>query len=177
MNYCTRQRWCIANREISQCRAKRTGYEKQHPIHTCTNQTCCRKQKERKTERKRKEEYARIFANHPLRLSGCASLFSFDKLLEVLGNVSAALTAPEAGEGGDGHPALPSEYWDLVRARGFSSVLGIVVGVLGIRGSHSLSTQTIQIYYVGLVMCAIVAMVIRIGVLIDIIADKVGVLC
>lgn len=87
------------------------------------------------------------------------------------------MTAPEAGDGGDGHPALPSEYWDLVRARSFSSVMGIVVAVFGIRGSHSLSTQTIHIYFVGLVMCAAVAMVIRIGVLIDIITDKVGFLC
>eukprot|EP00904_Undaria_pinnatifida_P007381 jgi/Undpi1/3773/HiC_scaffold_16.g07142.m1 len=106
-------------------------------------------------------------------LASSLLLLSAMQLLEVLGSVSAAMTAPEAGDGGDGHPALPSEYWDLVRARSFSSVMGIVVAVFGIRGSHSLSTQTIHIYFVGLVMCAAVAMVIRIGVLIDIITDKI----
>lgn len=53
-------------------------------------------------------------------------------------------------------------------------MMGIVVGMLGVRGSHSLNTQTIKMYYVGLVMCAIVSMVIRVEVLFDIIAGKVS---
>lgn len=83
------------------------------------------------------------------------------------------MAAPEAGKGDGVHPALSSEYWVLVRGRGVSSIMGIVVGTLGVRGSQSLSTQTIRMYSVGLVMCAIVAMVIRIEVLVDIVTGKV----
>lgn len=78
--------------------------------------------------------------------------------------------------GGDGgtYAELPDEYWVLVKGRSISSLMGIVVGVLGIRGSQSLNARTIKMYFVGLVMCAIVAMVIRIEVFVDIITGKVS---
>lgn len=103
------------------------------------------------------------------------------QLLECLASVSTVLSAPGAGggstgsgNGGSAHPSLPDEYWFLVKGRTVSSVMGIVVGTLGIRGSQSLSTRTIRLYFVGLVMCAIVAMAIRIEVFYDIVTGKVG---
>lgn len=77
--------------------------------------------------------------------------------------------------GGDGgaYAELPDEFWVLIKGRIVSSLMGIVVGVLGIRGSQSLNTRTIKLYFVGLVMCAIVAMVIRIEVFVDIVTGKV----
>lgn len=103
----------------------------------------------------------------------CLSGISTEQLLECLASISAAMASPGGGAGDTAHPALPTEYWMLVRGRSLSSVMGIVVGALGIRGSQSLSTQTIKMYFVGLVMCAIVAMVIRIEVLYDVISGKV----
>eukprot|EP00903_Cladosiphon_okamuranus_P013551 g12622.t2 len=110
-----------------------------------------------------------------------ASFLLLISLLECLASVSAAMSysgAPgNGGEsgGGDGGPytELPDEYWVLIKGRIISSLMGIVVGVLGIRGSQSLNTQTIKMYFVGLVMCAIVAMAIRIEVLVDIISGKI----
>lgn len=105
------------------------------------------------------------------------------KLLECLASMSAAVSYPgAAGNGGDSgggdggaYTELPDEYWVLIKGRSVSSLMGIVVGVLGIRGSQSLNSQTIKMYFVGLVMCAIVAMVIRIEVFVDIITGKVSV--
>lgn len=78
--------------------------------------------------------------------------------------------------GGDGGPYadLPDEYWVLIKGRSVSSLMGIVVGVLGIRGSQSLNTQTIKMYFLGLIVCAIVAMMIRIQVFIDVVTGKVS---
>lgn len=47
------------------------------------------------------------------------------------------MTAP-VGHGDNMHPILTPEYWMLVRTRSFSSVFGVVVGVLGekLRNAH-----------------------------------------
>lgn len=91
---------------------------------------------------------------------------------------STSSTGDGGSDGEEGTEAhrliLPDEYWVLVRARAVSSIMGIVVGLLGIRGSQSLSTQTMKLYLAGLVMCAIVAMVIRVEVFFDIVAGQVG---
>jgi len=69
---------------------------------------------------------------------------------------------------------IPQEYWFLIKGRTVSSLMGIVVGVLGIRGAQSLNLQTIKLYFVGLVMCAIVAMGLKIQVLFDIVNGEVS---
>lgn len=105
------------------------------------------------------------------------------KVLECLASVSAAMSYPgAAGNGGDSgggdgsaYAEIPDEFWVLIKERSVSSLMGVVVGVLGIRGSQSLNTRTIKMYFVGLVLCAIVAMVIRLEVFIDIISGKVSV--
>lgn len=94
--------------------------------------------------------------------------------MECLARISAAMGSPATGRGDGVHRPLPPEYWVLVRGRTVSSIMGIVVGVLGVRGSQSLSTRTIKMYFVGLVMCAIVAMTIRTEVLFDVMSGKVG---
>lgn len=107
---------------------------------------------------------------------------SNDQLLECLASMSAVMGSAGAATGGGNsggggsntHTEIPDEYWVLVRGRSVASLMGVVVGVLGVRGAHSLSTQTLQMYYVGLVMCAIVSIVIRVEVLVDIIAGKVS---
>ncbi|CAM9784422.1 unnamed protein product [Scytosiphon promiscuus] len=108
-------------------------------------------------------------------------LISILQLVGCLASVSAVASSTSTagdgeGEGAGGteapHLVLPDEYWVLVRARAVSGTMGIVVGMLGMRGSQSLSTQTIKMYLAGLVMCAIVAMAIRVQVFFDIIAGK-----
>ncbi|CAM9450146.1 unnamed protein product, partial [Ectocarpus sp. 4 AP-2014] len=113
-------------------------------------------------------------------LASILVLISVLQLLECLASISTVLSAPGAGggsngggNGGSAHPSLPGEYWFLVKGRTFSSVMGIVVGTLGVRGSQSLNTNTIRWYFVGLVMCAIVAMAIRIEVFYDIVTGKI----
>lgn len=90
-------------------------------------------------------------------------------------SISAVLASPPTGTGQDGaHPAVSDEYWAIIRGRTLSSMMGIVVGALGIRGAYSLSTRTIRLYFVGLMMCAALALALRIQLLIDIILGKVG---
>ena len=74
-------------------------------------------------------------------------------------------------KGDDAQPAL-SEYWNLMRSRSVSSVLGIAVGLLGVRGSHSLSAQTIRLYLAGMVMCAVIAVSIQIENIFDLATGK-----
>ncbi|CBN76955.1 conserved unknown protein [Ectocarpus siliculosus] len=113
-------------------------------------------------------------------LASILVLISVLQLLECLASISTVLSVPGAaggstggGNGGSAHPSLPGEYWFLVKGRTLSSVMGIVVGTLGVRGSQSLNTHTIRWYFVGLVMCAIVAMAIRIEVFYDIVTGKI----
>ncbi|CAN0361784.1 unnamed protein product [Pylaiella littoralis] len=107
-------------------------------------------------------------------------LISIIQLLECVASMSAVIgSSGAAGRGGDSggssnaHTEIPDEYWVLLRGRSVASLMGIVVGMLGVRGSQSLNTQTIKMYYVGLVMCAVVSIVIRIEVLFDIIAGRI----
>ncbi|CAB1098530.1 unnamed protein product [Ectocarpus sp. CCAP 1310/34] len=113
-------------------------------------------------------------------LASILVLISVLQLLECLASTSTVLSVPGAGggstggdNGGSAHPSLPGEYWFLVRGRTLSSVMGIVVGTLGVCGSQSLNTHTIRWYFVGLVMCAIVAMAIRIEVFYDTVTGKI----
>lgn len=71
-------------------------------------------------------------ASFPVELSPNDTLtFILKQLLECLASISAAMTSPAEGHRDDSHHPLSSEYWMLVRGRSVSSVLGIVVGVLG----------------------------------------------
>ncbi|CAM9481548.1 unnamed protein product, partial [Hapterophycus canaliculatus] len=108
-------------------------------------------------------------------------LISILQLLGCLASISAAASTSTTGDNGDSGEAgegeaqqliLSDEYWALEQARAVSSAMGIVVGLVGIRSSQSLSIRTIKIYLVGLVMCALVAMAIRIQMFFDIISGK-----
>ncbi len=84
------------------------------------------------------------------------------------------MTVPALGAGKGADADVPDEYWFLIKGRTVSSLMGIAVGVLGIRGAQSLNLQTIKLYFAGLVACAIVAMGLRIQVLFDILNGRVS---
>lgn len=78
------------------------------------------------------------------------------------------------GKGDDSRLVLSPDEWNLVRDRTISSVVGIVVGLLGVYGALSLSTRIIRIYLAGLAMCFVIAMYIQLEFLFDVSTGKVS---